>query len=182
MPATTCTFNRGEHPVIVFDREGNLRRAKACSGAPTNHDRPGRHALAHRRPAPYRQAVHARGQAAADPGGPRQALDPPRRQALQPADARRAVSEERRHLRVGRVRKFARPQIRSQGASALLVGRAGYRPGLFQHPTQYRHRRRGPRVRRGPRESSGADLRRQRQVSDPAQQPLPSVRALLRPS
>jgi hypothetical protein len=44
-------FNRGTHPVIVFDRAGRFKR---------HHGRPRRHALAHRRSAPHDSTVHHR--------------------------------------------------------------------------------------------------------------------------
>jgi hypothetical protein len=46
-------FNRGEHPMTVFDRDGNFLRS-------------GRHDLADRRRRPHGAAVHARGECAAD--------------------------------------------------------------------------------------------------------------------
>src|SRR5213078_2671689 len=80
-------FNRGEHPVIVFDREGTFLRSwgeGVFRRAHGNHRRARRHALAHRRPPPHDSTVHARGEAAADDRRPRQAVDAPGRQALQP--------------------------------------------------------------------------------------------------
>ena len=61
-------FNRGEHPMIVFDREGNFLRSwgeGVFTRAARPAHRPRRHALLHRRRRSHRAQVHARGQAAA---------------------------------------------------------------------------------------------------------------------
>ena len=61
---------RGDHPIIVYDQQGQLPalvgRGRVHLPHPRHHDRPGRHRLLHRRRQPHRAAVHARGQAADD--------------------------------------------------------------------------------------------------------------------
>jgi hypothetical protein len=66
-------FNRGEHPMMVFDRDGNFLRswgeglfprAHGVHMAPTTID------LLHRRRRPHRAQMHARRQGAADLGIP----------------------------------------------------------------------------------------------------------------
>ena len=61
-------FNRGEHPMIVFDREGNFIRSwgegELSARARPAHRR-GRHPVLHRRRRPLRAQVHDRGEGAA---------------------------------------------------------------------------------------------------------------------
>ena len=67
-------FNRGEHPMIVFDRDGNFLRSWGEGTFPRAH---GLHidandiALLHRRRRPHRAQVHHRGQGAARARRPR---------------------------------------------------------------------------------------------------------------
>ena len=56
-------FNRGEHPMIVFDRDGNFLRSWGEGLFPRAHGRAhgaGRHDLADRRRRSQRAAMHAR--------------------------------------------------------------------------------------------------------------------------
>ena len=79
--ATDCrdrvyVFNRGEHPVIVFDRDGRFvtRGAKGASSGRTASPSVGMTPSTHRRHRPHRPQVHPRRRAAADAGHERQAL------------------------------------------------------------------------------------------------------------
>ena len=135
------------------------------------------HRVAHRRSAPHDPPVHAGREAAAHPRRSRPALDAARRQAVQPADALGRVPEDRRRLHLRRLRQLARAQVRSQGAPPAVLGRAGHRPRLLQHPAQHRHRCRRSRLRRRSRELARADLRPRRAVPGPVEQPAPAVRA-----
>ena len=58
-------FNRGEHPVIVFDRDGTswARGARGCSCGRTASPSGRTTRLLHRRPRPHRPQVHPRRQA-----------------------------------------------------------------------------------------------------------------------
>ena len=63
-------FTRGEHPVIVFDRDGKFLRSwgeGAGPPRPRHHHRRRRHGVAHRRSPPHRPQVHAGRQAACSP-------------------------------------------------------------------------------------------------------------------
>ena len=68
------------------------------------------------------------------------------------------------HLRFRRLPERPRPQIRARWETAVLVGRAGDRPGPVQPRAQHRLRRRRPGLCRRPREPSRAGVRRQRQI------------------
>ena len=62
-------FNRGEHPMIVFDRDGNFLRSWGEGEYPRAHGihiGPDETPLPHRRRRPHRQALHAGGQGADD--------------------------------------------------------------------------------------------------------------------
>ncbi len=70
-------FNRGEHPMIVFDREGNFLRSWGEGVFPRAHGLhmgPGRYGLADGRRRPHGPAMHAGGTRAAHARHPRPAL------------------------------------------------------------------------------------------------------------
>ena len=63
-------FYRGDHPVIVYDRDGKFLDSWGegeFTTAPRHHDRPGRRRLLRRRRQPHGPQVHPEGQAADDP-------------------------------------------------------------------------------------------------------------------
>ena len=128
-------FNRGEHPMVVFDRDGNFlrswgegvfRRAHGVHMAPDDTH------LADRRRRPHGPPLHARRQGAADDRHPRQADALHERRAVPPLHAHGAVAAGR-SLRLRRLRQRARPQVRAGRHAAHLVGRAGHRSGPVQH-------------------------------------------------
>ena len=173
-------FNRGEHPMIVFDREGNFLRSWgeglfAPRARPAH--RPGRASLLHRRRRPHGAQVHARRQGAAHHRHSGQARALHERRAVPSLHAHRALAAGR-HLRLGRLRQRARAQVLARRQAARVLGRAGLRSGPVQHPAQHLQRRGRLGLRRRPREPPRAGLRRQRQVRDAVEQPASSVRAV----
>ena len=176
-------FNRGAHPVIMFDREGTFRRAwgegliRRAHGITIGPD--GTLWLTddlHHTDSP----VHAGGEAAPDHRRSRHPVHAPGRPAVQSPHPRGALSEDGRHLHLGRLRQLAGAQVRSQGPPPVLLGRARHRSRVLQSPPQHRHGRGGARLRGRPREPPRAGLRRQGPVPHPAQQSASAVRALLR--
>ena len=122
-------FNRGDHPVAVFDAEGNLLRTWGEGVVHPAARRPygaGRHDLADRRRRPHGAPLHLGRQGADD------ARRPGRAQALY---ERRAVSPlhpygdlaERRSLHLRRLRQCPHPQIHAGRQVADVVGRARHR-------------------------------------------------------
>src|ERR1700736_5210448 len=104
-------FNRGEHPVAVFNAEGNLLRTWGEGGVPPAAWRPygpGRHALADRRRRSYGAQMHARRQGADDAGHSRRAQAVYERRAVPPLHPYRLVAEGR-PLRLRRLRQRADP-------------------------------------------------------------------------
>ena len=63
--------------------------------------------------------------------------------------------------------------------AAQDLGRARHRSRPVQHRPQHRHRRRRLGLCRRPREPSRAGVRRQRQIRDAVEQPAPALRAVL---
>ncbi len=110
-------FNRGKHPMCVFDRDGNLLRTWGEGVFPAAARRlhgARRHDLADRRRRPHGSPVHARRQGAADHRHPRQAGALYERRAVPPLHPHRAVAGRRLPLRLGRLRQLPRPQIHAR--------------------------------------------------------------------
>ena len=173
-------YNRGAHPVIIFDR---TRQVSALLGRgddqprPRHHDRSRRHGVADRRRQPHDPAsTPPDGKPAPVDRRSRPAGARARGEALQPADPRRALAPDRGPLHLGRLRQLASPQVRPEGPAPLLVGRAGHGSRLLQHPAQHRDRLRGARVRGGPGEPSRPGVRREGPLPVPDQQPPPGLR------
>ena len=89
-----------------------------------------------------------------------------------------ALSPQGRHLRLRRLRQFARAQIRAGRQAAEVLGRPGHRSRRVQHRAQHHLRRRRLGLRRRPREPSRAGVRRQRPLRDAVEQSAPSLRAV----
>ena len=160
-------FNRGPHPMMVFDREGNFLRSwgeglyKRAHGA---HCGARRHAVAHRRRRPHGAPVHDGGQSAADDRHPRPAHALHEPGAVQPLHAHRAFAAGRPvHLR--RLRQRTRAQVLARRQAPVLVGRAGHGSRPVQPAAQHLLRRRRLGLRRRPREPPRAGVRRQRQAT-----------------
>ena len=110
-------FTRGEHPVIVFDRDGALPpllgrgQVRRAHGITIDADDTVwltddlHHTVAE---------VHAGGQAPPHHRRPRHAGHAPGRPAVQPAHPRRHLPADRLPLRVRRLRQLARPQVRAR--------------------------------------------------------------------
>ena len=171
-------FNRGEHPMIVFDRDGNFLRSWGEGCFPRAHGvfmapddtiwltDDGDHTVRQctlegkvlltlgisGKPAPYMSGE-------------------PFHRCTHTAHVAAG-----RHLCVRRLRQFARAQIRAERQAAAVVGRARHRSGRVQHRAQHHLRCRRLGLCGRPREPSRAGVRRQRQVRDAVEQPAPAVR------
>ena len=172
-------FTRGEHPVIVFDREGKFlrswgegvfRRAHAITigadGTVWLTDD-----LHHtvRKFTPEGKLLLTIG----DPDKPSTS------RAASPSTGRRTSRSAReRATSSSRTATATRACTSTTPSGRLLFswGEPGTDPGKLQHPAQHRHRRRGPRLRRRPREPPGSDLRRRGPVSG-ASRPTCTARA-----
>ena len=165
-------FNRGEHPLIVFDRDGRFLAAWGEGVFARPHGitiGPDDAVYLHRRPRSHRPQVHARRPAAADARHQRPAVrhrhrrhrlphDPPRRPAVPSA---RPTWPWRRtgdlYVTDGygnaRVHQFA-----ADGRLLLSWGEPGSGPGQFHLPHGIAVDRRRPRLRRRPREQPHPDL------------------------
>ena len=122
-------FNRGEHPMMVFDRDGNFLRSWGeglFQRAARRAHRPRRRAVLHRRRRPHGAKMHAEGKMLLEIGVPGKPAPLHERRAVQPLHAHRAVSGGR-HLRLRRLRQRARPQVLAGRQAAVVVGRAGHR-------------------------------------------------------
>ena len=176
-------FNRGEHPMIVFDREGKFLRSwgeglfKRAHGVLIDREDnmyltdDGDHTMRKcttdgkvlftigipDKPAPYMsgEPFHRCTHTALSPKG-----------ELYISDG----------YGNARVHKYS-----PDGKLHVLLGRARHRPGAVQHRPQHRHRRRRLGVRGRSRESSRAGIRRQRQVRNAMEQSAPALRPVLPP-
>ena len=88
----------------------------------------------------------------------------PERRAVQPPDRRRDLAEDRRHLHLGRLPQLAGPSLRQERQPHQVVGRAGHRRGPVQPAAQHRHVRRRRRHRLRPREPPRPGLLGRRRV------------------
>ena len=160
-------FTRGSHPVIVFDRNGKFLRSWGedigftnAHGAAVGPDDmlyltdDFGHAV--------RKCTTGR-QGCADNRNTEKVRPRIQRRTVQPLHSYRPLAA-RRHLRFRRLCQCPRSQIFAGRQAAVLLGRAGHRSWTVQSGPQYRLRRRGLGLCRRSRKSSGAGLRRQRQV------------------
>ena len=174
-------FNRGKHPMCVFDRDGNLLRTwgegiflrphgvfMAPDGTIWLTD-DGDHTVRQctldgkvlltigipGKPAPYMsgEPFHRCTHTAMSP-------------------------QWRQHLCLGRLRQFARPQIHARRQAADVLGRARHRPRPVQHRPQCLLRPGWLGLCRRPREPPGPGVRRQRQVRGAVEQHAPPLRPL----
>ena len=133
-------FGRGEHPMMVFDRNGNFLRSWGEGQYPRAHGvhmGPDEFDLPDRRWRPFRPQMPDRGrQGAAGAGRPRHAGALSQRRAVQPLHPYRPVAE-RRDLRLGRLRQRPRPQIFARRQAFDLVGRARQRSRPVQPRPQH---------------------------------------------
>ena len=118
-------FNRGEHPMMVFDREGNFLRSwgegvfHRAHGVHLGPDETlyctddGDHTV---------RKCTLEGKVLLEIGIPEQAGAVHERRAVQPLHAHRALAA-RRHLRLGRLRQRARPQVFARRQAAAVLGR-----------------------------------------------------------
>ena len=172
-------FNRGEHPVAVFDQDGNLLRTwgegvfirpHGVHVAPDDTiwlTDDGDHTVRHctldgrvlmtlgipGKPSPYMS------------GEPFHRCT---HTALSP--------QWRPSLHLGRLRQRPHPQIHGRRQIAEVLGRARHRSRPVQHPAQYLLRSGRLDLCRRPREPPRAGVRRQRQVGDAVEQPAPAER------
>ena len=135
-------FSRGEHPVIVFDRdgkflrswgEGQIRRAHGIS-----LDAEGMLWLTDDLHHTSRK-LRPRASCSA-PSGIRHALLPSGRQAVQPAHPRRRLPAHRQPVSFRRLREFPRPQVHAGRPASAVLGRARHRSRPVQSPPQPHHR------------------------------------------
>ena len=165
-------FNRGEHPVMVFDRDGTFLHAWGegpVHPAARHHHRPRRRRLLHRRPRPHRPQVHARGRLLLTLGHQRQAVrhrrdehrlphDPPRRAAVSLSDQRGPL---RRNGEIYVSDGYGNARVHRFSPDGRLLrswGEPGSGPGQFHLPHGIAVDRRRDRLRRRPREQPRAAL------------------------
>ena len=173
-------FNRGEHPMMVFDRDGNFLRSWGEGLYPARARRahgPGRHDLADRRRRPFRAPMHARRQGAAElgiPGKPAPYMSgEPFHRCTHTALSPQGDIYVSDGYGNARVHKYS-----PDGKLLMSWGEPGTDPGQFNivHNICMRRRRLG--LCRRPREPPRPGVRRQRQVRDAVEQPAPAVRPL----
>ena len=171
-------FNRGEHPVAVFDAEGNLLRTW---GEGVFHRPHGVHMgpddtiwLTDDGDHTVRKCT-LDGKVLMTLGHPRRAQTLHERRAVPPLHAHRLVAAGR-PLRLGRLRQCAHPQIHSGRQAPDVMGRARHRSRPVQYSPQHLLRSRRLGLCRRPREPPGAGVRRQRQVRNPVEQSAPAER------
>ena len=174
-------FNRGPHPMIVFDPDGNILsswgeglfpRAHGVTLGPddtlycTDDDD---HTV--------RQCT-LDGRVLMTIGTPGQATSLPERRPVPPAYGRGHRPQHRRPLHLGRLWQLPRPQVHTGRTPPLLMGHGGHRPRRVQHRPQHRHGqgRVGLRGRQG--ESPRPDIRLQRALRDPVGEHAPPLRPI----
>ena len=171
-------FNRGEHPMMVFDREGNFLRSWGEGLFPRAH---GLHMAPDDTVFLTDDGDHSVRQCTLDgkvlltlgmPGKPAPFMsgEPFHR------CTHTALVAERRHLCVGRLRQRARAQIRAGRPEADVVGRVRHRAGPVQSGAQHLLRSGWLGLCRRPRKPSHPGVRRQRPIRDAVEQPAPAVR------
>ena len=176
-------FNRGEHPMCVFDRDGNFLRSWGEGTFPRAH---GLHIDANDilyctdDGGHFVRKLHDGGQGAARDRRARQARAVHERRAVPPLHAHRPVTQGR-DLRERRVRQRARAQVLAGRKAAAVLGRAGHRPRPVQHRAQHRRRPGRLGLRRRSREPPRPGVRRQRPLRDAVDQHAPAVRPVLLP-
>ena len=174
-------FNRGEHPMVVLNRDGSFVRSW---GEGLFHRAHGLHIDADDNLYCTDDGDHTVRKCTIDGkvlltiGIPGQARALHERRAVQPLHPHGALPQGR-DLRVGRLRQCLRAQIHARRQADEVLGRAGHRSGPVQHRAQHRGRRRRLGLCGGSREPSRPGVRRQRQVRDAVEQPAPALRAVL---
>ena len=136
-------FNRGQHPMIVFDRDGNFLRSwgeglfNRAHGIHIDSDDnlyctdDGDHTV---------RKIDHRGQGAPDHRRAQPARAVPERQAVQPLHPHGALAQGR-DLRVGRLRQLLRPQVLARRQAPDVLGHHRHRSRAVQHRPQHRRRR-----------------------------------------
>ena len=176
-------FNRGEHPMIVFDREGNFIRSWGEGTFPRAH---GLHIDANDILYCTDDGGHVvrkcttEGKVLLELGVPGKAAPymsgTPFHRCTHTALSPRGDIYVSDGYGNARVHKFS-----PDGKLLKSWGEPGTDPGPVQHRAQHRDRRRGLGVRRRPREPPRAGVRRQRKIRDAVGEHAPPVRALLLP-
>ena len=174
-------FNRGEHPMMVFDREGNFLKSWGEGTFPRAH---GLHIDANDILYCTDDLGHIVRKCTTDgkvllelgvPGKPS-----PYMSGLPFHRCTHTALSPKGDIYVSDGYGNARVHKYSPGRkAAAVVGRAGHRSGPVQHRAQHRHRRRRLGLCRRPREPPRAGVRRQRQVRDAVDQHAPALRPVL---
>ncbi len=131
-------FNRGEHPVMVFDRDGNFLRSWGEGQYPRAHGvhmGPDDSIYLDRRWRPYRAQMLAQRQVLSN-RRPWQAAPYTSGRARSPLYPHRLVAEGR-DLRLRRLWQCQGAQILARWQIAYVMGRAGNRRGRVQYRGQY---------------------------------------------
>ena len=166
---TVYVLTRGEHPIIVFDKDGTYQRTfgegwfskTRTHGLYCAHDDTllvaddGIHTI---------QKFGTDGTRLMEIGERGPPVTQVGRRALQPAYLRRHPAQQWRHLHLRRLRQRAHPRLHRRWPVQVLVGQLRHRRGAVHPPAQHRHRRARPGVRRRPGAAPRAGLRRRRQL------------------
>ena len=176
-------FNRGEHPMMVFDREGNFLRSW---GEGVFHRAHGLHIDAHDNLYCTDDGDHTVRRCTTAgkieltigvPGKPAPFMSgEPFHRCTHTALSPKGEIYVSDGYGNARVHKYS-----PDGKLHHVLGRVRHRSRPVQHCPQHRHRRRRLGLRRRPREPPRAGIRRQRQVRDAVEQSAPPVRPVLLP-
>src|SRR5690349_4681886 len=180
-------FNRGEHPMIVFDREGNFLRSWGEGQYPRAHG-------VHMAPddtmfltddgGHFVRKVTLDGRVLLElgvPGNPAPFMSgEPFHRCTHTALSRKGEIYVSDGYGNARVHKYSPDGklLMSWGEPGTGEGEFNIVHNIFQHRPQHLLRRRWLGIRRRPREPPGPGLRRKRQVRDAVEEPAPPLRPL----
>ena len=187
-------FNRGDHPLMIFDRDGTFlaswgeglfARPHGISIGPDDAvylTDDADHTV--RKFTPDGRLLLTLGTSGKPSDTGATSIDfrtiVQRRAAVPLSDQRRARAG-RRNLRQRRLRQRARPQVRARRPASVLVGRAGKWAGTVPRPARHRCGPRRGRLRRRSREQPHSALHAERRVPLRVDRRRPAVSGLHRP-
>jgi len=161
-------FNRGEHPMMIFDREGSflplVGRGSVSKGPLASIMAPDDTMFLTDDGGHFVRKVTLDGKVLLELGVPGKPAPYMSGEPFHPLHSHRARAERLISI-FRRLRQFARPQIFARRQAADVVGRARHRRGRIQYRPQHLLRCRWLGLCRRPREPSRPGVRRQRQNS-----------------